>query len=86
MAQHQFSYAILPAQGEVTDAGAELTTALVNAQKALHYKRFPAASGSHARLRPLSMLQGSLVSAGWGIWGSRSRCRGQSGPHGYETR
>ncbi|MEP9394927.1 oxygenase MpaB family protein [Gordonia sp. VNK1] len=60
VAQHQFSYAILLAQGEVTDAGAELTTALVNAQKDLHYKRFPAASGTYARLRLLSMLQGFL--------------------------
>ncbi|OBC00832.1 MULTISPECIES: oxygenase MpaB family protein [unclassified Gordonia (in: high G+C Gram-positive bacteria)] len=71
VAQHQFSYAVLLAQGDVTDAGAQLTTALVDSQKDLNYKWFPAASAIYTRLRLLSMLQAFLGPRGMRDLGQR---------------
>ncbi|WP_238420769.1 oxygenase MpaB family protein [Gordonia sp. 'Campus'] len=58
--QHQLSYAVLLAQHDVTDAGAALTTAIVDAQRKLHYRRLPGLSAHYTRARLLSMLQGFL--------------------------
>ncbi|MCR5978876.1 DUF2236 domain-containing protein [Gordonia jinghuaiqii] len=58
--QHQLSYAVLLAQHDVTDAGAALTTAIVDAQSKLHYRLFPALAARYTRARLLSMLQGFL--------------------------
>ena len=58
--QHQLSYAVLLAQHDVTDAGAALTTAIVDAQSRLHYRLFPRLAARYTRVRLLSMLQGFL--------------------------
>ncbi|MET4166414.1 MULTISPECIES: oxygenase MpaB family protein [Gordonia] len=58
--QHQLSYAVLLTQHDVTDAGAALTTAIVDAQNRLHYRRFPRVAARYTRARLVSMLQGFL--------------------------
>ncbi|WP_435172411.1 oxygenase MpaB family protein [Gordonia hongkongensis] len=58
--QHQLSYAVLLAQHDVTEAGAALTTAIVDAQSRLHYRLFPRLAARYTRARLLSMLQGFL--------------------------
>ncbi|PKZ63750.1 DUF2236 domain-containing protein [Gordonia terrae] len=58
--QHQLSYAVLLAQHDVTDAGAALTTAIVDAQRRLHYRLFPRVAARYTRARLVSMLQGFL--------------------------
>ncbi|OPX13860.1 oxygenase MpaB family protein [Gordonia sp. i37] len=58
--QHQLSYAILLCQTGVTDAGGELSRALVDAQSELHYRHTPDLAARYTRERLLSMLEGFL--------------------------
>ncbi|MGC5249306.1 oxygenase MpaB family protein [Gordonia sp. DT219] len=58
--QHQLSYAILLAQTGVTDAGGELSRALVDAQSELNYRWLPHLAATYTRERLLSVLEGFL--------------------------
>ncbi|MDL9938806.1 oxygenase MpaB family protein [Gordonia sp. ABSL1-1] len=59
-AQHQLSYAILLSQAEVSDAGPQLSRAIVDAQSQLHYRFATPIAARYTRLRLLSMLEGFL--------------------------
>ncbi|GAC69638.1 oxygenase MpaB family protein [Gordonia soli] len=69
--QHQLSYAILLSQSDVTPAGAALTTAIVEAQRDLHYRWLPGPAARYSRLRLLSMLQAFLGLRGMRDLGQR---------------
>ncbi|MFT3899306.1 MAG: oxygenase MpaB family protein [Gordonia sp. (in: high G+C Gram-positive bacteria)] len=58
--QHQLSYNILVSQGDVTEAGAQLSNAIVDVQRDLAYKHVPALASRYERERLLSMLEGFL--------------------------
>ncbi|MFT4202062.1 oxygenase MpaB family protein [Gordonia sp. (in: high G+C Gram-positive bacteria)] len=58
--QHQLSYNVLQVQSDVTDAGAQLSGALVDVQRELDYKRAPWLASRYERERLLSMLEGFL--------------------------
>lgn len=62
--QHQLSYAILLSQTGVTDAGGELSRALVDVQSDLHYRHVPTLAPRYSRERLLSMLEGFLGTRG----------------------
>ena len=54
--QHHLNYHVLLAQDDITDAGAKLANAIVDAQLTLHFDRFERISRWVARERLLSML------------------------------
>ncbi len=62
--QHAFNYHILLAQGHVTEAGPQLAGAILEAQKALHFKRFARLGRAYTRARLLSMLRPFLGKQG----------------------
>ncbi len=55
--QHRLNYHVLRAQAGVTDAGAKLATAIVEAQSELSFRRFAAWQRFYAPRRLLSMLR-----------------------------
>ena len=63
-AQNAFNYHVLHVQGDVTPAGAELASALVDGQLSLHRGRFGALRGRYARARLLSLLRYFLRAEG----------------------
>ncbi|MEJ7636115.1 oxygenase MpaB family protein [Aeromicrobium sp.] len=62
--QHRFNYHVLLAQGDVTPAGAQLANGIMDAQKTLHFARFPRLGRAYARARLLSMLRPFLGKEG----------------------
>jgi hypothetical protein len=58
--QHRLNYHILLVQDDITDAGPKLANAILDAQKTLHFERFPTVSRWLSRERLLSMLTGLL--------------------------
>ena len=54
--QHRLNYHILLVQDDISEAGPQLANAIVDAQRTLHFRRFPAISRWLARERMLSML------------------------------
>jgi hypothetical protein len=54
--QHRLNYHVLLVQDDISEAGPELANAIVDAQRTLHFRRFPALSRRLARERMLSML------------------------------
>jgi len=54
--QHRLNYHVLLVQDDISDAGPKLANAIVDAQRTLHFRRFPAISRWLARERLLSML------------------------------
>ncbi|MCW2789179.1 MAG: hypothetical protein JWP56_1482 [Aeromicrobium sp.] len=55
--QHRFSYHVLLAQDGVTEAGPQLSNAILDAQLQLHHRRFPRIARAYERARLLSMLR-----------------------------
>jgi hypothetical protein len=58
--QHRLNYHILLVQDDISEAGPKLANAIVDAQRTLHFRRFPAISRWLARERLLSMLTALL--------------------------
>ncbi|GAA1730129.1 oxygenase MpaB family protein [Aeromicrobium alkaliterrae] len=55
--QHRLNYHVLRAQDDVTEAGAQLSASIVEAQRELHFRRFAGVRGRFAQWRLLSMLR-----------------------------
>jgi hypothetical protein len=58
--QHRLNYHILLVQDDISEAGPKLANAIVDAQRTLHFRRFPTFSRWLARERLLSMLTALL--------------------------
>src|SRR5699024_7041803 len=58
--RHALNYHLLLAQGDITEAGPELSQAIVQAQRRRHYRRIPAVRGRYEQERLLSMLSAFL--------------------------
>ncbi len=58
--QHRLNYHVLLVQDDISEAGPKLANAIVNAQRTLHFRRFPTVSRWLARERLLSMLTALL--------------------------
>jgi hypothetical protein len=58
--QHRLNYHILLVQDDISDAGPKLANAIVDAQRTLHFRRFPTLGRWLARERLLSMLTALL--------------------------
>jgi hypothetical protein len=54
--QHRLNYHVLLVQDDISEAGPKLANAIVDAQRTLHFQRFPALGRWLARERMLSML------------------------------
>ena len=54
--QHRLNYHVLLVQDDISEAGPKLANAIVDAQRTLHFRHFPAISRWLARERLLSML------------------------------
>jgi hypothetical protein len=62
--QLAFNYHVLLAQDGITDAGPQLARGIMEAQKGLHFKRFPRLGRAYTRARLLSMLRPFLTKEG----------------------
>lgn len=58
--QHRQNYHVLLVQDDISEAGPQLANAIVDAQRTLHFRRFPTVSRWMARERLLSMLTALL--------------------------
>lgn len=62
--QHRFNYHVLLAQDDVTQAGADLARAILDAHDSLHFDRFATIRRRYAKARLLSMLRPFLGTQG----------------------
>ncbi|WP_332644648.1 oxygenase MpaB family protein [Aeromicrobium sp.] len=62
--QLAFNYHVLLAQDDISEAGPQLAQGIMDAQKSLHFRRFPRLGRAYTRARLLSMLRPFLTKEG----------------------